>query len=274
MRRFITKEYIRSQLRRQWEGDVKILHTRDEMASAVGDILALQLKQQHGHRHNDGAWCPNDCVVGFDIEIKPVFRKGDFHPPALLQIATADVVYLFRLSALLHHPAEPAAVHQQEQTFTFLRPLLTDSRIIKAGVGVAGDASNLKTLVGDFVPEGFCELSELPTTCLPLNPNLRALAAHYLHCQLPKSKSVQMSNWARTDALSSDQVKYAATDAWASRAIWLAMQRQVQTNRESSTKSPPPAERKLHHVMIPLHSFCTGTSVTHVSFPSFGICLL
>jgi ribonuclease D len=233
MRRFITKEYIRSLLRRQWEGEVKILHTRDEMASAVGDILLQQQQHQVSRHDDDGSWwCPDECVVGFDIETKPVFRKGEFHPPALLQIATADLVYLFRLSAL-HHP-EPS-VHHQEQTFAFLRPLLTDSRIIKAGVGVAGDATNLKSLVGDFPPEGFCELSELATTCLPLNPNLRVLAAHYLHCQLPKSRKVIQSDWARTDALSPAQVKYAATDAWASRAIWRAMQRQVQANRKSST---------------------------------------
>ena len=36
-------------------------------------------------------------ILGFDIECKPNFKRGPNNPPALLQIATADQAFLFRL---------------------------------------------------------------------------------------------------------------------------------------------------------------------------------
>jgi ribonuclease D len=220
----ITKEYIKSLPLRQWEGDVKILHTREEMAAAVEDITLLQKKQQ-----TTTAASTTFCV-GFDIESKPAFRKGQFHPPALLQIATVDVVYLFRLCALWHgkHGHRKQAHVVNVETFAFLRPLLTDGRILKAGVGVTHDVSNLKSLVGDYTPQGMYELADVAKEYIRSGPSLQALTAHYLHCQLPKTKRITMSDWARTDALSSDQIKYAATDAWAGLAIWRAMHEQQQ----------------------------------------------
>jgi ribonuclease D len=198
----ITKEYIHSLPLRQWEGDVKILHTREEMTAAVEDILALQ-QQQTTTTAASTTFC-----VGFDIESKPAFRKGQFHPPALLQIATADVVYLFRLCALWHgkhqHQKNKPAHAVDQETFAFLRPLLTDGCILKAGVGVAHDVSNLKSLVGDFTPNGMYELADVAKQYIRSGPSLQALAAHYLHCQLPKTKRVTMSDWARIDALSPD----------------------------------------------------------------------
>ncbi len=39
-------------------------------------------------------------VLGFDVESKPTFRRGPNNPPALIQFATADQAFLFRLRPL------------------------------------------------------------------------------------------------------------------------------------------------------------------------------
>ena len=38
-------------------------------------------------------------VLGFDVESKPTFRKGENHPVALLQLATATEAFLIQLRA-------------------------------------------------------------------------------------------------------------------------------------------------------------------------------
>ena len=38
--------------------------------------------------------------LGFDTETRPSFKKGEYYPPALIQLCTADCVYLFRISAI------------------------------------------------------------------------------------------------------------------------------------------------------------------------------
>jgi ribonuclease D len=218
----ISKEYIESLPRRQWDGEIKLLHTKEEMQAAVTDILQT---------YDESGGAGSCCCLGFDIESKPAFRKGEFNPPALLQIATSTTVYLFRLSALHDHQGPKRKgknakkpTKANEATFALLRPLLTDSRFIKAGVGVAHDVTNLKSLL-HFSPGGFCELADLARSSLR-SLSLQALGAHYLQCHVPKSKSVTMSDWASTKPLSDAQIKYAATDAWLGRAIWLAMQQE------------------------------------------------
>jgi ribonuclease D len=236
---WISKEYIQSLPLRQWDGPIQLLHTKDEMETAIRDII-VQSKNVDD---------PDTTALGFDIEIKPTFQKGQcIEPPALLQIATADTVYLFRLCALRGRdgdhdwdrtnsrtrivlPSDHDDDDDQGDTYAFLLPLLTDSRIIKAGVGVAYDLSNLQRLL-PFLPAGFCDLVEdCPITKQSVhNPNLQALAAHFLHCHVPKSKSVNLSNWAKK-SLTDSQIKYAANDAWLGRAIWQAIQ-ELQQQKE------------------------------------------
>ena len=59
-----------------WEGRVEVLDSIKEMEAAA-EILA---EESH---------------LGFDTETRPSFRKGEYYPPALVQFANADCVYLF-----------------------------------------------------------------------------------------------------------------------------------------------------------------------------------
>ena len=70
----------------------------------------------------------------------------------------------------------------------------------------------------DFKAAGFLEISELTKRIGYENRGLRALAALLMNGRI--SKAAQVTNWAR-EALDEKQIRYAATDAWISREIYL-----------------------------------------------------
>ena len=69
-----------------------------------------------------------------------------------------------------------------------------------------------------FKPEGFVEISDLTVKLGYENRGLRALAGLLLEGRI--SKAAQVSNWARKE-LDSKQIRYAATDAWISRELYV-----------------------------------------------------
>ncbi len=142
-------------------------------------------------------------VLGFDTETRPAFKKGVRHAPALLQLAGAGRVYVFQLTVL----GLPDA----------LRTLLANGAYVKAGVALAHDVSELRT-IADFAPAGFVELEQLARHAGLKNFGLRGLAAALLGVRI--SKSARLSNWAAL-RLSPEQIGYAATDAWISRELYL-----------------------------------------------------
>lgn len=146
-------------------------------------------------------------VLGFDTETRPAFRKGQSYKPALLQLATSDRVYIFQLKRTgLPEP---------------LCDVLGSPCIIKAGVAVRDDIRKLKE-IAEFVDRGFVDLGEAASKAGLDNHGLRGLAAAVLGFRI--SKQAQRTNWARND-LTQAQIAYAATDAWASRGIYLAFRK-------------------------------------------------
>ena len=166
-----------------WEGRIEILNTVEEMEAAA-DAL------------NDKS------PLGFDVESRPSFKKGEYYPPALIHIADADCVYLFRIC--------------KTKTFAPLLPLLESEVIIKSGVGIRDDVKELKNMA-DFKPSGFVEITNITQKIGYESRGLRALAGLLLKSRI--SKAAQVSNWER-DALSQKQVRYASTDAWIGRELY------------------------------------------------------
>ena len=145
-------------------------------------------------------------VLGFDTESRPSFRRGERHPIALVQLATADLACLFRIDPE-HGPAAA------------LCELLECDDVIKVGQGPADEVRELREhwgvvarRVADLVPVARA------AGCAPLS--LRGLAAAYLGIRI--TKGAQTSNWA-APSLSERQQRYAATDAWVCREIYQAM---------------------------------------------------
>jgi ribonuclease D len=99
--------------------------------------------------------------------------------------------------------------------------ILAEPRIRKAGVAIRDDLAGLRRLHA-FTPRGFAEIADLARGLGIHNTGLRALCAMFLGFRVAKgAKTTNWSNAALTDA----QIVYAATDAWASRALYVALAR-------------------------------------------------
>ncbi|MDP2708086.1 MAG: 3'-5' exonuclease [Burkholderiales bacterium] len=172
---------------RRYEGEVCLVTTPQDRAHALADL-----------RH--------EGVVGFDTETRPSFQKGESHPTCLVQAATASTVYLFQL--------------RQLDVLPILAELLAQPRTVKAGVGLAHDLRSLK-LVIPFMETNVLDLGVVARRCGLDQTGLRNLAGIFLGFRVPKGS--RTSNWAAAQ-LSSQQITYAATDAWVCRELFLRFQ--------------------------------------------------
>lgn len=166
-------------------------------------------------------------ILGFDIECKPNFKRGPNNPPALLQIATADQAFLFRLYPLMRLGP--------------LKEILENPNIIKTGVAIKDDVYNLKK-IEEFEAGGFEDLAPLAQSLEIEQTGLRNLTAIFFSHRL--SKSSQLSNWQKRP-LSNSQMNYAATDAWISRELYLIMKARIAAQppkdpKERSSGNFPP----------------------------------
>ena len=181
--RHISKDELNALPLIYWEGNIEILDTVKAMEAAI-DVLK------------------DKSLLGFDIETRPSFKKGEYYPPALVQISDADCVYLFRIC--------------KTKTLLPLLPILESEAIFKSGVAIKDDVKELKTME-DFEPSGFVEITDITRKLGYKNHGLRALAGLLLQGRI--SKAAQVSNWEREE-LTEKQILYAATDAWVSRELY------------------------------------------------------
>lgn len=185
-KRKISKDEINALPLRRYEGPIHIVRTSEELKQALRVLRQCD-------------------VLGFDTETRPTFRKGRVNLPSLVQLACENAVYLIQLSWL---PFDEA-----------LADLLADSSIIKTGVAVRDDIRDLKKLYA-FNDGGVVDLGEEAKAFQLETHGLRNLAANFLSFRI--SKNAQCTNWANLE-LGSQQIVYAATDAWVSREIHLRM---------------------------------------------------
>lgn len=182
----LTKEEINALPLRQYEGPVHLIRSEQDLERA---LTGLQ----------------KEDVLGFDTETKPSFKKGERHLPALLQLATRDAVYVFQLKIFSLPPA--------------ILDILANSGILKAGVAIGRDVSELKD-ISPFKPAGFIDLGEIAQKTDLNHHGLRSMTARLLGFRI--SKQAQLSDWSRAK-LTSRQIRYAATDAWVSRKLYFAL---------------------------------------------------
>ncbi len=135
-------------------------------------------------------------IVGFDTETRPSFKKGQVYQVSLLQLAIPNKVYLIRLNY--------TGVTEE------LASVFSNSRIIKAGVGIRDDLKALQKL-RMFEPAGFFDLSTLAKAAGLQVESVKKLTALLLGFRI--SKSAQTSNW-EVPTFTRKQIEYAATDAW------------------------------------------------------------
>ena len=114
-----TREEINDMPLRHYDGPLHIVRNLSEWREAEKDLRS-------------------DCVLGFDTETRPTFRKGKLNSPSLVQLAGANAVYLVQLAWLPF--GEPCA------------QLLADPKIIKTGVGIHDDMAALARIY-PFMPQ-------------------------------------------------------------------------------------------------------------------------
>ncbi|WP_319581804.1 3'-5' exonuclease [uncultured Pseudodesulfovibrio sp.] len=186
--RAFSKEEINEMPLRHYEGEILVVRSESDLEQAL-----------EGMR--------NSSLLGFDTETRPVFKKGRKPgPPSLLQLATADCAYVFQLGVL---PLNEGICE-----------ILANRRILKTGVAVRDDILGLQKH-SRFKPSGFLDLSDITAKYHLQTHGLRNMAANLLGFRI--SKSAQCSNWAK-DKLTRQQIIYAATDAWISRELYLALE--------------------------------------------------
>lgn len=135
-------------------------------------------------------------IVGIDTETKPCFKRGQHHNVALLQVASHDTCFLFRLNRIGITPS--------------IIKLLEDKSTSKIGLSVGDDIRQL-TRKHTFSPQNFVELQKEVKSLGIDDMSLQKLYANIFGERITKAQ--QLSNW-EADSLSEAQKLYAATDAW------------------------------------------------------------
>jgi ribonuclease D len=177
MEKTITKEELNQLPLKHFEGRVDIVEDVQIIEHLVNEL------EQH-------------VILGFDTETKPSFQKGKVNQVSLLQLATTEKVYLFRLNKTGLHPA--------------LIRVLSNPQIKKVGVGIRDDIKGLNRLVS-FRQAGFIEIQDYVKQVGIEDTSLKKLAGLVLGIRV--SKRQRLSNW-EAPHLSEGQILYAATDAW------------------------------------------------------------
>lgn len=156
-----------------------IVITSEKMAEKAVDFL---LKQS---------------ILGVDTETRPVFRKGQSYKVSLLQVATHDTCFLFRLNILGITPSIKRLLENKETKMIGLSWHDDLLALHKRSDFKKGNFIDLQDIVGDL---GIKDLS------------LQKLYANLFRQKI--SKRQRLTNW-NNETLSEKQKQYAATDAWA-----------------------------------------------------------
>ena len=169
-----------------WEGETILIDKPEDIAPAIQAIS-------------------KETIIGIDTETRPAFKKGVVYKISLIQIATRDCVYLFRINLV--------------GLSSGLIKLFESEEIMKVGIDLHYDINHLQHSKRFTA----CNVIELNSYCKQkgfLVMGLRKLSAILLGIRI--SKRQQTSNW-EAETYTPAQIKYAATDAWACRALFVRL---------------------------------------------------
>lgn len=187
-RKTISRDELNSLPLNSFKGNIRVIEDFEE----INKVLPLIQKVR---------------CLGFDTETRPSFRKGPNNRIALLQLATENEAFLFRINKTKLPDA--------------LVRILTDPDLIKVGAAIRDDIKGLQKY-SDFVPAGFVELQDYVSNFGIESNGLRKLAGIVLNFRI--SKRYQVSNW-ENKKLSEGQIQYAATDAWVSYKVYSVLEK-------------------------------------------------
>jgi len=169
-------------------------------------------------------------IVGVDTESRPSFKRGIHYPTALVQIASHERCYLFRLT----HIGMP-----QE-----LADFFADPKVCKVGLAFKDDINGLRRR-RNFAPANCIDIQKMVVQYGILDLGLQKLFAICFGRKI--SKSQQLTNWENTH-LTPEQARYASTDAWATLLIYEDLLKHEQlSDQEVSALQNEEKERMIEH---------------------------
>jgi ribonuclease D len=175
-----------------------------ELASFPGEIV---LVDREGEQLDQALrYLKRQRVLGFDTETRPTFSP-DQHSTgtALLQLSGGGRAFLFRLKKIgLPKP---------------LAAILANPSIVKVGAATLDDVRGLQKIT-PFSPKGFVDLQSIVSEYGIRDKSVKKMTAIILGVKI--SKAQQLSNW-EAEHLSESQQRYAATDAWVCREMYLKL---------------------------------------------------
>ncbi|MBQ0118681.1 MAG: 3'-5' exonuclease domain-containing protein 2 [Paludibacteraceae bacterium] len=184
----IAKEQVQSLPLAQFRGKVIVVDTLEALPEAV-------------------AYLQEQKVLGVDTEARPSFTRGIHYPTALLQIASEERCYLFRLT----HIGLPLS----------LAAIFANPNIRKVGLAFKDDINGLRRRQ-DFRPANCVDLQSIVGRYGILDLGLQKIFAICFGQKI--SKAQQLTNWENSH-LTAEQAQYASTDAWATLLIYKELMR-------------------------------------------------
>ena len=176
-----------------------------ELASFPGEIVVVE---EEGPVMDQAVrYLKRQKVLGFDTETRPTFSPDQPSTgTALLQLSGSGKAYLFRLKKC----GLPRA----------LASVLANPSVIKVGAATLDDVRGLQKIT-KFSPKGFVDLQNIVWEYGIRDKSVKKMAAIILGVKI--SKAQQLSNW-EAERLSDGQQRYAATDAWVCREMYLRLE--------------------------------------------------
>lgn len=145
-------------------------------------------------------------IIGFDTETRPTFTPNQpRYGVALLQLSGPEKAFLFRINKM--------GMHRR------LCSLLANPKVLKVGAAIHDDIRGLQKHK-EFKPASFVDLQKIVCEWGIRDKSVKKMAAIIMGIRI--SKTQQLSNW-EADGLSESQCRYAATDAWVCREMYLKL---------------------------------------------------
>ena len=141
-------------------------------------------------------------IVGFDTETRPTFKKGQVHKVCLLQIATHDECFLFRIN--------------KTGLTDSIRKFFESKNVLKVGLSIHDDFRALHKL-SEFEPAAYIELQGYVKQFDIADNSLQKIYAILFGKRI--SKGQRLTNW-EADVLTESQQDYASLDAKACLQIY------------------------------------------------------
>ena len=179
----ITKEQIAELPVEKFMGRIVVVDHEEKIADALNYLSVQQ-------------------ALGFDTETKPAFKRGQVHKVALLQLATREACFLFRLNKI-GYPDE-------------LEAIMVNPAIRKIGLSLRDDFAAIHKRSARK-PENFIDLQVFVDKFGIEDNSLQKIYAILFGKKI--SKSQRLSNWEAPE-LTLAQQSYAAIDAWACLRIY------------------------------------------------------